>query len=547
VAALLAAWYEPVAAVSPSLRRQSAHAETNRRDARTVSVLSPASGRRALLATPAAFALAIAVYLPSSTNPLVWDDELHVPIAAEMSVAEAFGTAGGEYRRPLVLLSYKAQSRVGGRVARNLHVANAMIHGANSALVAGVVLAFGGTASVAFAAAILFAFHPLASGSVAYISGRTDLLALLFILLAAFVAVRTRRVGPAALAGCCAAAVAAALSKESGLVAGPIVSSILWWRRRAAGEDVPLLFVALPSIVSAVAAAFVVPPAAAGSVPLELRLRAAGTSLLTYGRLLAWPSGLHLDRLTATGGSGAFAAGAAFVVVAVAGLAAFARRPTIATLAFACLLLAWAPASGLVPAYPAIADRLVFTGEQLAYAPLAIVAMMVAGTLARLTASRPLVPLAAATIAMLVWTLPVVLRQREFSSAERVYRATLAHSPSPRACVNLGNLQLARRQLEAAATTYQSCVALAPEDAGAHGQLAVALQKMGFLQDARREYERAIELDDGIALVWSNFATLDANAGRYAEARVKWQRALELDPREESASAALRKLDAAGR
>jgi hypothetical protein len=505
------------------------------------------SSRRAWLAAVAAFALAFAVYIPSSTNPLVWDDELHVPIAAEMSIPEAFGTAGGEYRRPLVLLSYALQSRLGGRVARNLHVANATIHGANAALVAGLVLAFGGTASVAFAAAMLFAFHPLASGSVAYISGRTDLLALLFLLLAASAAVRSRRVGPAAVAGCCAAVVAAALSKESGLVAGPVVTSILWWRRRGRGEEIPLLVVALPSIVSAAAAVFVVPPAAASPVPLELRLRAAGTSLLAYARLLAWPSGLHLDRLTATGGSGALAAGAALVAVAVAGFVAFARRPTLATLALACLLLAWAPASGFVPAYPAIADRLVFTGEQLVYAPLAVVAMMVAAALGMLTASRPLVPLAAATVAMLVWTLPVVLRQREFSSAERVYRATLAHSPSPRACVNLGNLQLGRRQLEAAVTTYQSCVALAPEDAGAHGQLAVALQKMGFVQDARREYERAVELDGGIALVWSNFATLDANAGRYAEARTKWERALELDPREESARAALRKLDAAGK
>ncbi len=460
---------------------------------------------------------------------------------------DALGEAGGEYRRPLVLLSYAAQARLGRRVARDLHVANAIVHGINAALVAAIVLAAGGTPAVAFMAAVLFGFHPLQSGSVAYVSGRTDLLATLFTLVAAWLALGRRRVSPVVVAACCALVLAAALSKESGLVAGPLVSAILWWRHRARGEELSGLIVALPAAVSAAAVFFVLPPAASGAVPVELRLRAAGTSLLAFAKLLAWPAGLHLDRLTPTGGGGALAAGVIFVVAGVATVVAFLRRPALATLAALCLFILYAPGSGLVPAYPAIADRLVFTGEQFVYAPLAVLAMLAAGGVARLTDSRPLVPVAAAVVAMLVWTLPVVLRQREFSSAERVYRATLAHSPSPRACVNLGNLQFARRNVDAAATTYRSCVDLAPDDAGAHGQLAVALQRLGFLHDARREYERSIELDPSIALVWSNFATLDANAGRYADAREKWTRALALDPREESASSALKRLDAAGK
>jgi protein O-mannosyl-transferase len=503
-------------------------------------------GAGALAAVALPFVFAVCLYLPSSTNPLVWDDELHVPIATEMGVSEAFSEAAGAYRRPLVLLSYAVQARLGRRVARDLHVANAIVHGVNAALVAAIVLTLGGAAASAFAAAILFAFHPLASGSVAYISGRTDLFATFFTLAAARLALG-RGAGAGVAAGCCAAVLAAALSKESGLVAGPVVSSILWWRKRGRGEDVPALLVALPSVVSLAAAALVFPSAAASAVPVELRLRAAGTALLVYAKLVAWPSGLHLDRLTPTGGSVALAAGAVFVAAASALAVAFVRSPALPALAGMCLLLVYAPGSGLVPAYPAIAERLVFTGEQFLYAPLAVIAMAVAALLARLTGTKPLVPIAAATLAMLVWTLPVVLRQKEFSSAERAYRATLAHSPSPRACVNLGNLQYARRAVEAAATTYQACVDLAPEDAGAHGQLAVALQKMGFVEDARRKYERSIELDDSIALVWSNFATLDANTGRYADARVKWNRALALDPREATARAALSRLDAAGR
>lgn len=551
----------------------------------------PAANRHRPAWAGAAVAAAVAcgLYLPSIYNPMIWDDELHVPLSISGSRTSPFTKAGGEYRRPLVLLSYTLQDRVGLGSPAALHAANAAVHGANSAGAALLFSAFGFGPALALGAALLFAAHPIVSGSVAYISGRTDLLATFFTLAALLVAVGPRQAGgPAATTVARAvvvgvAVVAAALSKESGLLAGPLVAAVWWWKRRgpgqprvgAAGEGSALVAAPLCSVL---VAAFLLPPAATAAVPLLVRLRGTGTAVATYASLLLCPVDLHLDRLTRTGGDGAALLGLLFVVFATFAAVAFLRRPTTPRLAALALVMGILPGSGLLPVYPAIAERLVFTGEQFLYLPLLPLAALAAAGASRLiaestsgrlpafvsgTADRAssipdateraqarradVVVLALCAAVAAAWIPPVLARQREFASAEGIYRKTLTHSPSPRACFNLGAAMLARQAHAEAAKVYEQCLAMAPGDAAAHGQLAIAWQGLGRSDDARREYERSLALDAGSARVWSNFATLDANAGLYAEARAKWEKALALDPAEATARDALARLSAAGR
>jgi len=296
--------------------------------------------------------------------------------------------------------------------------------------------------------------------------------------------------------------------------------------------------------------------------------------MATYASLLLHPVDLHLDRLTPTGGDGAAALGLLFAASAAIAVLAFVRRPTTPRFAAFALVLTLLPGSGLLPVYPAIAERLVFTGEQFLYLPLVPMAGFVVAGASRLVAAgvsrlppasasrladrrdateeggarrSDIVVLALCAAVAVAWIPAALARQREFASAEGVYRKTLAHSPSPRACFNLGAAMLARQDHADAAKVYEQCLAMAPGDAAAHGQLAIAWQRLGRGNEARREYERSIALDAANARVWSNFATLDANAGLYAEARAKWEKALALDPAEATARDALARLSAAGR
>lgn len=522
-------------------RTETAALETSRSPRRYAAALVPAL-------------VALLLYLPSLSGSLVWDDELHVPLAREMTIAQAFGSAGGEYRRPLVLLSYAAQWHAGLASAGALHAGNVLLHAGNTLLLSRLLMTTGLPAAVAAAAALIFALHPVQSGSVAYVSGRTDLLAAMFTLLALTLAVRSphrastdkpSRGSALAALGCASCVVLAALSKEIGLAAGPLVALLYHYQRRS-GRQPSALLPAGALLGSVCSALLVLPPAAlSGQLPLALRLRAAGTTAATYAQLLLWPSALHLDRLTPTAAAPAIAVALALAAAGCAVFVRFFRTPTLAGLAAAAALLLYFPGSNFIPVSPAIAGHLVFTPEQFLYLPLAPLSALLAAVLHRYAGYRG-APAAAAIVCVLSVP-PVLARQHEFKSAEQVYRTTLAHSPSPRACFNLGRLQLDARRYDESVSTYQRCVELSPHDAGTRGQLAIALQKVGRGAEARASYERATGLDSRSPLLWSNFATLDANEGRYDDARTKWQRALALDPSFAPARAALSKLDQAGR
>ncbi|HEX9637205.1 MAG TPA: hypothetical protein VGB99_06710 [Acidobacteriota bacterium] len=123
------------------------------------------------------------------------------------------------YYRPLVLLSYRWEALLLDHPARLAHGVNLALH----LLVCGLVflrLRRMGTAGWCSAAAVLwFGLHPLGVETVAWVAGRTDLLAALGVLIAAECAVRARpgRWLYAWLAG--AATAGALLSKESAAIA----------------------------------------------------------------------------------------------------------------------------------------------------------------------------------------------------------------------------------------------------------------------------------------------------------------------------------------
>jgi tetratricopeptide (TPR) repeat protein len=280
-------------------------------------------------------------------------------------------------------------------------------------------------------------------------------------------------------------------------------------------------------------------------------LRAAGAALATYARLLVAPTGLHLDRLAPVGGAADTWLGGAGAGAIVIALVAFVLRPSRMSFGIAALALLAVPASNLLPVYPAIADRWVFAGEQLAYMPIAVIGPLAACALAALSdvvagssLVRDAVVLAAAVVAVALSVAPVSARQAELADAEALYRNTLAHSPSPRACFNLGVTLLGKGNAAEAAELYERCRTLSPHDPKMYVQMGVAYQRSGERNKAEIAYARALELDPNDPYAWSNYASLEAAAGFYAEARTKWEKALVLVPGFPPALEGLAKLEA---
>ena len=525
-------------------------------------------------------ALAIGLYLPSLNNPLIWDDPGHVELARDVPLSDLFGRVGA-YRRPMVLLSYRAQSAMGLGDARSLHAANAAMHGANSFLLATLLMRLGGGVMVASAAALLFAFHPIQSAAVGYVSGRTDLLMLFFTLIALHLAcgehraLRTRLRGPgvtfrerftglslgvvrASLMG--AAIVAATMSKEPGMLAGPLAAGLRVATYRPSWRKVDYL-VSAACVATAFAVVFGLPHAAVETpaVGWMVRLRDAGTTFITFVQLITVPTEFHLDRLTAVGPAPLAIGGAIVALSMITGVIGFTRDPTLTRFCVFAVALLYLPASNLIPVYPAIASTWVFTPEHFMYAPLAALAPLAAALtyrfLNRLFRAFGKPGQLAAALAVLViasslsaaMSEEIVARQEQLADAETVYKNTLAHSPSPRACFNLGNLLIEREAYQDAASVYRRCAVLSPKDAGVYVQLGVTLQKTGDPVRARMAYATALQLEPENAVAWSNMASLDASQAKYDEARKKWNRALEIDPKLAPAREGLAKLARARR
>jgi hypothetical protein len=129
------------------------------------------------------FGLVFAVYANTLSNDFVWDDRLTVA-SDPRPLGEILTEPTGAYYRPLVMASFALERRLWGSSPLGFHATNLLCHAGVAWLVGTLALELGFDARLALLSAALFALHPVQTEAVAYISGRTDLLCALFLLLA---------------------------------------------------------------------------------------------------------------------------------------------------------------------------------------------------------------------------------------------------------------------------------------------------------------------------------------------------------------------------
>src|SRR5215208_2773042 len=146
-----------------------------------------------LYLTAAALAIAVFIcYANSMGNDFVFDDQYLVLIYSRpRSFSHLIEMLIDSYR-PVRNLSYILDFAVWGANPFGFHLTNVLIHAANTVLVFFLVRHFRVGPVLSMLAALIFAVHPIQTDSVAYISGRRDVLFTL-LYLAAFYAYLTYR------------------------------------------------------------------------------------------------------------------------------------------------------------------------------------------------------------------------------------------------------------------------------------------------------------------------------------------------------------------
>ncbi len=512
----------------------------------------------------------VAVFANSLGNGFVFDDvDLVVRNARIRNLADLGNFIGDTYR-PIRTISYAIDYAVWGLNPTGFRVTNLVIHAANAILALGVArLLTGGARMASMCAAVLFAIHPVQSESVAYISGRRDVLFAMFFLVAFLSYVRFREAPNRSIAARFLAITGIAfalslLSKEMATsfplvcvlwdfaratepsTAGerPSAGSVFGRMLRAGGVLYGIGFVVLGGF-----AYYTVFVRSATTRLGEAGVTFWGGSLLNnlltvpltyahYARLTVWPMKLAAQYL------GAFDPAAGFsdvrvvpALVFLAGIVAVGLwllvRTSHRTAGFGLLwfIITLLPASQILPHHEIVADHYL-------YLPLVGAGLVLADivqTIGRI--KRPAgagVAVGSLVVILLgAFAVRTVVRNTDWKDDATLWEATYAVVPrSPRAAYNYGLVLTNRGEHERAIPYYQQAIELDPTFLTSYFNLASTYAGLGRFDEAREVYAAALASDiDTAAHQWhmtpdtlralyaTEVAMLDANSGRTAAAR----------------------------
>jgi protein O-mannosyl-transferase len=132
------------------------------------------------------FFIAFVFYLPTLWHSFVWDD-LSV-LSSEIFGIKGYGLflGGGDYYRPFMALFHGLDYAIWYTNPLGFHLTNIILNALCGVAAFFVFLVFSRESNplLPFFATLLFIFHPVHADSVAWIAGRTDIIATLFFLLA---------------------------------------------------------------------------------------------------------------------------------------------------------------------------------------------------------------------------------------------------------------------------------------------------------------------------------------------------------------------------
>lgn len=503
---------------------------------------SPNPGRRPAPGVPFPWivvvaSVAIALYANSLGGALVYDDVNAITNNALVRDADVrgilttpswWGDGRGHLWRPLTTLSFALDHARSGLAPLRYHVENVVLHAVVSVLVLIVFAAAGVGPPIAFAAALLFACHPVHTEAVANVVGRAELIAALGFLLAwrCWLAADDAR-GARATAWMLAATTTyflAMLGKENAIALPAVLLGVDLLERR---DESPTALVRrrAPRYGALLAAALVfvalrravlgqtTPGAELLDNPLSVlaplpRLLTAIHVVGLYALRLVFPLWLSADysydQIPAVHSAldPGFLAGLAVLAGCVAAAWWAWRAVPALALGLALLALTFALVSNLVFPIGTI------MGERLVYLPSAGFCLAVAAGLAALVSA----PDGTARRGSRRWSLAFVTPLAVIMALYAV--RTLERNGVWRDPV----------------VFFQTMVADAPRSARSHSELASALAEAGRFAEAAPAFARALAIKPEDPIILYNWGHALTSAGQYDEAAAAYRRAIAVDP-----------------
>jgi len=504
----------------------------------------PAAGpqRSLILSFCLIAALGIAVYANVLNGAFLWDDQQLVtdnPFIKQAShpgklflgnILAGYGKESQSYR-PLQMLTYMADYRLWKLDPRGYHLTSILLHILAALCVFGWAYRLTSDRLISFFAGLLFVSHPVHTEAVSYISGRSDPLAAVFLLLA-FIAYTDRNAGRSVLAAVTAAVAfaAALLSREASLVFPVVLVAyhVTFKEKVDANRFAPLVVITGLYVLGRAIGVQDLLTNSGNAMTFPQRLAGFFAALAQYVGHLAAPMDLHMEyglpRLPFT--DTRVIIGMAFLPALVLVALKTAERQKTVSYAIQWFLIALLPVSNLFPINA-------YMAEHWLYLPSLGFFLIVALGLGALWRRRETRLAGGACLAALlaVSSVLTVAQNGYWKGPQGFYERTLRYAPqSVRALINLANIYKELGRQEEAAQMYNKALALDPDHAMAMSNLANIYRETNRPKEAEALYKKAMKADADFEMSYNNQGNVYEDSGRHDEAIGMYKKAIEVNP-----------------
>jgi len=498
----------------------------------------------------------ILAYTPVWQAGFIWDDDAHLTanpcIVGSLGLKEIWTTSAADIC-PLTLTTFWAEHALWGLGPLPYHLVNVLMHGASAVLLWRVLRSLG--VQGAWLGAALWALHPVAVESVAWITEMKNTESGLFFLLSILFFVRwlrsrdlDGRTGWNYTLTLIFAALAMA-SKSSTVILPVVLCLCAWWmegrwRWRNVARLLPIF---LMSIAASALSIWTQGLALAQAVtdPQLLRtwperLATAGDAVWFYLGKLLWPHPLITIyprwQIDTTQWVSYLPLLAVIVILSIFWLkrALWSRA---CFFAFAYFIAALLPVLGLID-NPIFRFSLVFDHFQYlgSIGPLALAGTGLAWFADFIIPKKPWLQSTLCAGLLLILGMASWQRTWAYESQETLWTDTLAKNPNSwLGHCNLGLALFQKGQVDDAIAQYQKAVEIYPNYVAAHYNLGNALLQKGQLDTALAQYEKAVEIDPNDAAAHINLGNAFFQKQQLDEAVAQFQKAVEINPNDAEA------------
>jgi tetratricopeptide (TPR) repeat protein len=500
----------------------------------------------------------VLAYTPVWKAGFVWDDETILTanpcIVGPLGLKEIWTTPAADIC-PLTLTTFWTEHALWRLNPLPYHLVNVLLHGACAILLWRVLCSL--RVRGAWLGATFWALHPVAVESVAWITEMKNTESGLFFLLSILFFLRCLRTkdlderneGRWSYTLSLLFAALAMAAKSSTVILPVVLCLCAWWIEgrwhwRNVARTVPIFLMAI--VASALSIWTQRLHLATASDPQWVRtwperLATAGDAVWFYLGKLLWPHPLITIYPRWQIEAGQWASYLPLLAVIVI-LSIFCMRrrsggagSRACLFAFAYFIVALLPILGLIDTY-IFEYSLVFDHFQYlaSIGPLALAGTALVScrrNSMHFVAIKPWLQSALCAGLLLIVGMASWQRTWVYRDENTLWTDTLAKSPdSWTAHNNLGNALLRKGQVDEALKQFQKALEINPNYAQAHSNLGVALLQKGRLDDAVAQYQTALGMYPNYAQAHSNLGLALSQKGQLEDAVVHCQKALEINP-----------------